>query len=244
MLPMPLRFSVVIALVLALAAAITAMLNVLKFEQVLHGFEESRYGFVARDIQGALEQNLNLGLPLDQIDNAQELIERQLELDPDLTGIVIFDPAGTILYQASRLSDGAQTLLEARASGVTDEHFVSSPIANDFRQVVGGVIVRYSGTTGAQHQERVLSAMAVATISAAIAGGVVLWLGASWLLAPLRRRLAETTALLQQAREGSRQAQGASPFESLAGQALRDLRQVEHDVDRLQTSPGDRGDPP
>jgi hypothetical protein len=246
MLPMPLHFSVVIALVLALAAATTAMLNVLKFEQIIEGFEESRYSFVARDIEGALERNLSLGLPLDQIDNAQELIERQLGLDSDLTSIVIFDPDGAILYRTSRLPEGsAQRLLgDAKTKGIADERFVSSPIANDFGQVVGGVIVRYSRTTGAQREERVLHTMAIAAISAAIAGGVILWLGAGWLLAPLRRRLAETRALLGQARGGRRQAQGASRFETLAGQALRDLRQVEHELDRLQARARNRGDPP
>jgi len=244
---MPLRFSVVIALVLALAAATTAMLNVLKFQQIIEGFEESRYSFVARDIEGALEQNLNLGLPLDQIDNAQELIERQLGLDPDLTSITIFDPDGAVLYQASRLPQGdAQALLGdgAKANGVRDERFVSSPIANDFGQVVGGVIVRYSGTSADRREERVLHTMAIATIGAAIAGGIILWLGASRLLAPLRRRLAETTALLQRARDGHQQATAESRFEALAGQALHDLRQVEQDLDRLQARAGDHGDPP
>jgi hypothetical protein len=247
MLPIPLRFSVVIARVLALAAATTAMLNVLKFEQIIEGFEQSRYSFVARDIEGALEQNLNLGLPLDQIENAQELIERQLGLDSDLTSIAIFDPDGAILYQISRLPEGsAQALLGdgAKASGIRDERFVSSPIANDFGQVVGGVIVRYSGSAVARREERVLHTMAIATLSAAIAGGIILWLGASRLLAPLGRRLAETTALLQQARHGHQQAPTDSRFEALAGQALHDLRQVEQDLDGLQTGASEHGDPP
>lgn len=240
---MPLHFSVVIALVLALAAATTAMLDVLKFQQIIEGFEESRYSFVARDIEGVLEQNLNLGLPLDQIDNAQELIERQLGLDSDLTSIAIFDPAGGILYQASRLPQGSvQALLADKASGIRDERFVSSPVANDFGQVVGGVMVRYSGTSAARREERILRAMAIATIGAAVAGGLILWLGASWLLAPLRHRLAETTVLLRQARGDRQQAQGASPFETLAGQALRELRQVEQDLDGLRAR--DSGDPP
>jgi len=247
MLPLPLHFSVIIALVLALAAATTAMLNVLKFQQIIEGFEESRYSFVARDIEGALEQNLGLGLPLDQIDNAQELIERQLGLDADLTSIAIFDPDGAILYQASRLPQGeVQALLgeRAKANGIRDERFVSSPIANDFGQVVGGVIVRYSGTSANRREQRVLQTMAIATVGAVIAGGIILWFGAGRLLAPLRRRLAETTALLQRAGDGHQPASAESRFEALAGQALHDLRQVEHDLDRLAARAGDRGDPP
>lgn len=237
MLPIPLRFSVVIALVLAFAAAITAMLNVMKFQQIIESFEDSRYGFVARDIEHALEQSINLGLPLDQIDNAGEFIKRQLNVDSDITNIAIFDLDGAILFQAGRLPDGSSQALfggDARVSGVADERFVSSAIVNSFGQAVGGVTVRYSGTAVTQREERVLRSMALAAIGAAIVGGVFLWLGASWLLAPLRRRLAETTDLLRQARGNDRSREDeASAFETLAGQALLDLRQVEQDIDRL-----------
>jgi len=237
MLPIPLHFSVIIALVLSLAAATTAMLNVLKFQQIMENFEESRYGFVARDIDHVLEQSVNLGLPLDQIDNAQEFIERQLQLDSDITTIAVFDLEDEVLYQTSRLPEGSSAVIlrgGTGATGISDERFIAGPIVNSFGQPVGGVMVRYSGTPEARREDQVLRAMALATFSAALVGGIILWLGASRLLAPLRRRLAETTQALRQARGGGKESPvDASPFETLAGKALHDRRQVERDIDAL-----------
>lgn len=249
MLPISLRLSLVIALVLLLAVIVTAMLNVLKFQQVMEEFEETRYSFVARDIANVLEQSMTLGLPLDQIDSAQQLIETQLDLDPGITSIVLFDVDGEVLFQTSRLPPGRATsvLFESEDEGVLiGESFSSTRIVNSFGQAVGGVVVRHSAVVRAQRNETILQVMSVAALGAAVVGIIVLWLGSSQLLRPLRRRLAEATAALKKAAEGDpAPSADRSGFESLASGVLHDLRQAEREVDAIvpPTEPQAKGTP-
>ncbi|MEM7442341.1 MAG: hypothetical protein AAF414_03305 [Pseudomonadota bacterium] len=235
MIPLSLRLSLVIALVLLLAVLATSTLNVLKFQQVMEEFEESRYSFVARDIANVLEQSLNLGLPLDQIDNAQQAIERQLVLDPGIASIVLFDVEGDVLFQASRLPEERtrSILVGDQWTGDLDgEFFTSTQIENNFGQVVGGILVRHSAIVRAQRNETIIRVLSVAALGAAAVGILIVWFGSSQLLKPLRRRLAKTTRILDKIGRANALAAGeGSRFETLANSVLSDLRQAEREVD-------------
>ncbi len=106
---------------LLLAVQITAALNFLKFNQVTETLEASRFDFVARDIVHAFEQNLTLGLPLEQIANGRAILDRQADLDPAISRIEVFDAEGAVLYATRRLDgDWARSLLGAAdAAGST-----------------------------------------------------------------------------------------------------------------------------
>jgi len=242
MLPISLRLSLVIAVVLLLAVIVTSMLNVLKFQQVMEEFEESRYNFVANDIANVLEQSLNLGLPLDQIDSAQQIIERQLQLDSGITSIAVFDTVGDVLYQTSRLPPGrADSVMTGnqRVGDLSGDSFSSTRIVNSFGQVVGGTIVRHSAVVRAQRNETILRVMSIAALGAAFVGIVVVWFGSSQLLRPLRHRLTQATTSLRKAGLEEATPSGATtndddlPFEALASGVLRDLRQAEREVDAI-----------
>ncbi|HRY24958.1 MAG: hypothetical protein H6852_12805 [Geminicoccaceae bacterium] len=86
MLPVAYRLSLAVSLVLLLSVLVTAALNFLKLNQVMQSLEDSRYRFVTRDLKVAFEQNLDQGLPLDQIDNARAILERQLARDSAIAG--------------------------------------------------------------------------------------------------------------------------------------------------------------
>jgi hypothetical protein len=242
MLPISLRLSLVIALVVLLAVIVTSMLNVLKFDQVMEDFEDSRYTFVAHDIAHVLEQSLNLGLPLNQIDSAQQTLERQLDLDPGIASIAVFDTQGDILFQVGRLPPGRAeaVLFDDQIDGdLGAESFSSTRIENSFGQIAGGVIVRHSAAIGAQRDQIVLRVMSIAALVAALVGITVVWFGSSQLLRPLRRRLTRATISLRAvgSDETTPSLESISDeeheFEALAGRVLQDLRRTERDVDAI-----------
>lgn len=237
MLPISLRMSLAIAIVLLVAVLITAALNVLKFQQIMEAHEQARYAFVTRDLVQVLEQSMNLGLPLDQIDNAEQILERQLQLDPSISGIAVFDPAGRVLYQASRLAPGwveAVLRQDAVLEGAERESYTSRPIFNAFGQPVGGVLVRHTLEARARRNEAILNGMSLAVLSAAVVGVVVVGVGSSRLLKPFRTRLLTSAALLRRARsETPGQGEAEGEFETLAHALLRDLRRAEREVDQL-----------
>jgi len=245
MLPISLRMSLAIAVVLLVAVLMTAALNVLKFQQIIQAQEENRYAFVTRDVANVVEQSLNLGLPLDQIDNAEETLERQLALDPSISGIAVFDPAGRILYQASHLAPGwvAAALNEDRTTrGTQRERYTSRPILNAFGQPVGGVVVRHTDDARVQRNRTILKVMSLAVLGAAAIGVAIVWVGSSRLLAPFRTRLLATATHLQQAARGDLPAAGTErDFESLTQATLHDLRQTEQEIDTLLAHGADSG---
>lgn len=235
MLPVSYRLSLAISLVLLLSVAVTAGLNFLKFNQVMESLEDSRYGFVTRDITNAFEQTLNLGLPLEQIDNATAILERQASLDPAITRIEVFDTEGTVLYStAGRARDWTKGQVERRGGSgpAPTEKFTSRPIVNDFGQPVGGVVVYRSTMQAEARDAAIRETLMLAVTGATLAGVCIVLLGATRLLRDVRRRLLESAAALRAAMQGVLPAQGReTALASAAAEALGEIDAVEAEVD-------------
>jgi hypothetical protein len=235
MLPVSYRLSLAISLVLLLSMTVTAGLNFLKFNQVMDGLEDSRYGFVTRDITSAFEQTLNLGLPLDQIDNADAILERQAGLDPAITRIEVFAADGAVLYTTV---GGARDLTRSQLEGRDDsgpaptEKFTSRPIVNDFGQAVGGVVVYRSTLQAAARDEALRETLMLAVTAATLAGICIVLLGATRLLRDVRRRLLDAAEALRAAMRGALPAKGqGTALAAAAAEALAEIDAVEAELD-------------
>ncbi len=235
MLPVSFRLSLAVSLVLLLSVAVTAGLNFLKFNQVMESLEDSRYGFVTRDITTAFEQTLNLGLPLEQIDNATAILERQARLDPAITRIEVFDADGMVLYTtAGRARDWTRGQLEIPGGSgpAPTEKFTSRPIVNDFGQAVGGVVVYRSTRQAEARDEAIRETLMLAVTGATLAGVCIVILGATRLLRDVRRRLIEAADALHAALRGVLPTTGrATALAAAAAEALGEIDAVEAEVD-------------
>ena len=242
MLPVSYRLSLAISLVLLLSVAVTAALNLLKFNQVMETLEDSRYGFVTRDITNAFEQTLNLGLPLDQIDNATAILERQAALDPAITRIEVFDADGSVLYAtAGPARDWTRSQVEAPAgSGAApSEKYSSRPIVNDFGQTVGGVIVYRSTRLAESRDQAIRETLMLAVTGATLAGVCIVLLGATRLLRDVRQRLLDAAVTLRAALRGALPAGGqTTALAAAAAEALGEIDRVEAELDRHLESAG------
>lgn len=230
MLPVALRLSLAVSLVLLLSVVVTAALNFLKFNQVTETLEASRYDFLTRDIKHAFEQNLTLGLPLEQIANARAILERQAALDPSITRIEVFAADGRVLHGTGRL-DAAWTaaLLKGDAGDgsvggrAPTETFNSRALVNDFGQTVGGVVVYRSTAPALARKRAILQTLMVAVIGATIAGVCITVLGATRLSRDVRERLRATATALRATLQTSRPESGQSSRPA-SGQSSRPAR--------------------
>jgi len=236
-LPVSYRLSLAVSLVLLLSVAVTAALNFLKFNQVMEGLEDSRYGFVTRDIGATFEQNLNLGLPLDQIDNARAILERQAELDPAITRIEVFDAEGSVLYTTAgraRVRDRAGPI-SIDSGPAPSERFTSRPIVNDFGQTVGGVAVFWSTDPAEARDAEIRETLMLGVTSATLAGVCIVLLGATRLLRDIRRRLLQTAESLHATLRGVLPRRGReSALAAAAAEALAEIDAVEAEIDRCR----------
>lgn len=235
MLPVSFRLSLAISFVLLLSVAVTAALNFLKFNQVMESLENSRYGFVTRDITTAFEQTLNLGLPLDQIDNATAILERQARLDPAITRIEVFDANGAVLYStAGRARDWTRDQLETPGGSgpAPTEQFTSRPIVNDFGQTVGGAVVYRSTRQAEARDAAIRETLMLAVTGATLAGVCIVILGATRLLRDVRRRLIEAADALRAALQGAPPAAGReTALAAAAAEALGEIDEVDAELD-------------
>jgi sensor histidine kinase regulating citrate/malate metabolism len=142
--------AVIIAVVLA-ASALTVSLDYLKFRRVLRNQEDLVYLFVAHDLAGAIEDSMNLGLPLAALQTTEQMIERRRMAERGTLGITVYDSKGMVLFDTDRYRVGSQ-LPGSWAGGPgaaewrSDQpgaYLVGVPIINNFDQFAGGVIVRY-----------------------------------------------------------------------------------------------------
>lgn len=239
--PLPLRLSLLIALVVVAAVGITAALNFAKFTEVTDALDESRYAFLAADLKSTLESSLDLGLPLNQIENAQEVVDRQRERYPEILAVEVFDSAGTVLYASGRARPdllsalGREDIVSASLDG---DRVAATRLVNPFGEAVGGVAIRVSAADAQARERAMLASLGTAVVTAAALGVAAAAAVAVLLLGGVRRRLElEERIIAALVADGSSagasgQAQAASPFHRAAVDALSELRDVERLVER------------
>lgn len=232
--PLPLRLAVLIALVVLAAVLITARLNYAKFVQVTESLDNSRYAFLAQDLKATLEASLDLGLSLEQIENAQEVVERQRARYPEILAISVFDDRGRVLYNSGRARPDLLERLgrEPSVSGVIDgDRIAATSLVNPFGAAVGGVEIRVSARSAEQRNETMLASLGSAVLSAAAIGTAAVALIAVVLLHGVRRRLQLQARIIASigGAQGRAPAPAAGRFHDEATRALAEL----HDVERL-----------
>ena len=191
--PFAARLAAVMVAVLLAASALTVSMDYLRFRRVLRTQADLVYQFVANDLAGAIEDSLNLGLPLAALQATEQLIGRRRAAEAGTLGIGVFDPAGAVLFDTDRFrvgnllppewdrprgAPGSQT--EWRAD-LGDAYLVGAGITNAFGQPAGGVVVRYDPAGIETRMNAILLAM-LRTALLALAGAGALAAAAAVLL--------------------------------------------------------------
>ena len=151
-----LRIALAVAAILAAGVAMTTVLSVHKFERTLADFLASRFTFVVNDARQRIETQMDLGLPLTDLQGMSPMLRQYLQDDEQILSIEIFDEAGTVLFStdpsfvgdlvakewmiAWRSVQGRNVWSELeRDAGV-----VGMPLRNSLDQNVGSLALRYT----------------------------------------------------------------------------------------------------
>jgi len=204
------RIALTIIVVFVHAMALTALLNLHKFDQLLTQVLRDRLAFTVEDLRSNLETRLNLGLPLETMRHVQGTLEQRRLDDPNILSIEVFDPEGQVLFGTDRSFIGdliSPRWLEtyrvlAATTGATsadgrrtfvvhdqDALVVGTSITSNLGDTAGGIAIRYARaaidrTVASTRREMVIQA---AAITAAV--GFVIVLGVFAVMADIRRRL-------------------------------------------------------
>jgi len=206
------RIAATILVILILAGALRTVLNVSKFDDAFTGLLQSRLSVIVLDVQQTVESSLSLGLPLNALVNAQEMLDRERLQDDGILSILIHDRQGRRLFDSETArvgqeipqgwpvvqsvapsSEGEQTWVLREADAFT----VGAPLRNNLGEVVGGIALRYDRSRYDAAFETIFDKLAAYTLAMLAAGAVVTYLGVMVLFRPMRRRLRQLETALR-----------------------------------------------
>lgn len=251
---LPRKVSAALLAILLCTAAATAIFGYSKFEGVLSSLVRSRYSVVVFSIKKDIEDRLALGLPLRQLRQVQDAIEREKIDQPQIQGIEVFDAAGEIIFDTDRGAVGAAVSLDwvqaAQAAGhqtfarsEEDSLIVGLPLVDVLGRVVGAVVLRYPAASVAEEVRPLLAGQARSGLILLAGFAALAVLGTYAVLAPFGRRLAAMERQLRttMAEGGPPPAPaGNDPFEARFAafaastrEALEHMQDATQDVGRL-----------
>ncbi len=152
------RIAITLAIVLVMGVTMTGILSIHKFERTLVNLLTSRFLFVANDIRQQIETQMDLGLPLVDLQGVREVLDEYLGLDQQILSIEIFDETGNVLFSTDTsfvgdlVSENWLLLWRANRSKEmwstleVDAGVVGVPLLNNLSQNVGSLALRYSRT--------------------------------------------------------------------------------------------------
>ncbi len=152
------RMTIAVAMLVVLFVSLTTttVLGYLIYERTLSGLVTSWFEFIAKEFKSKLEAGIDLGLPLDQLENIDEFLHQEMMKDASLVAISIVNTSGSILFdthaeRVGKLTRNAwvQSLLRGNLAPdqvYFDESAIGLPLFTSFGKVVGVLVVSYSGS--------------------------------------------------------------------------------------------------
>jgi hypothetical protein len=143
--------------VLLVALVTTTVLGYFIYERTLSGLLTSRFAFIAQEIKGKVEAGIDLGLPLGQLENVDDLLRLEMGNDASLVAISIVNTGGSVLFdtRGERLhapapAPSAWALDLARKPLIPEKVYqhgaeIALPLFTSFGKMVGVLVVSYSG---------------------------------------------------------------------------------------------------
>lgn len=183
------------AMVVVFALGLTTLLNALRFQETFEDLVVRRLDVVVQDIASDLLVGVDLGLPLEAMDNLHAIVARQSGKSDGVAAIGIHDCAGRPL--AGARTDGAaggelpwMEFLQARNWHRFDERFIAvgTMLKNGYGQCAGGIAVEYEADAFRRTRDAVIGHLTrTALLAAALLLPAVVLLG--WLFQRRHRLL-------------------------------------------------------
>ena len=151
---------------------------------------EANIDFALTQLRQSLESSVSLGLPLADVQIAQDLVERARASNPDILAVEIISATGLSLFNTDRGSLG-EAITEQWADAISRARgrrwqvqevgaiVFGDAIRNDFGERVGGIAITVSGEARVAHANALVDALipwfvTVAAAAALLVGGATL----------------------------------------------------------------------
>lgn len=249
--------TVAILVVLLVALTSTMLLGYLIYERTLSGLVTSRFEFIAKELKVKVEAGIDLGLPLGQLENIDELLLQHMASDESVAGISIVHVAGTILFDTDRERIGEpyhsewinQITHDSLELGKVHvgEFEIGLPLSTSYGKTVGVLLVRYSAEFYDNKRMTVAKHLLFSMFGVFVVAGALGIAGVLLIIRPLRRAVVQLAAGLGGLREHVASVapdSGARLGDAVDGEIIQALLSLNLNDDKAAPpSAGDRSSP-
>jgi hypothetical protein len=205
-----LKITTPIVLISGLAIALTAFLNLGKFQRTFTELEQSRLQFVVNDLRTNLETGLALGLPIKSLANAQAVIEFEAKKDPAILSISVYDETGTVVFHTGQtlVTATVPTTWKPAANGKGERHWqlnepgalvVGTALSGIIGAQSGGLALRYSRQSYDNVVRSVSNALTFASILGVCTTALIAIFGINLLVGRTKNKLSRIENALDRA---------------------------------------------
>lgn len=147
------RLALMVAAATVAVVALVAVVGVGVVERAHRDLIDSRLEFVLTTLDGTIEASLDLGLPLGELREIEDLLERTLSAEPGIEAIEVFDATGVSRFGTDR-GAANEPIPHAWVTAIRDNRSdptwrvvdrggltIGAPILTDFGAVAGDVAI-------------------------------------------------------------------------------------------------------
>lgn len=240
------RFILVALAVSFFAVGMAAFLNYFKYKSTISNIVKSRVLVVGRNIENSVQASLALGMQFTELQQLQQLMQREKSSDRLVRGIDVFDTSGQVIYSTDRarlgqkvptpwIGSAERSKSTEWSSDESDEYVAGISLKNAFDLTVGYLALRYSR----DEVERAASTAGREILLAALGSFIGIAIVAPLALIVVIRRFERDLRTLEAAAthledRAAQPATGASAFDDAIGHLRASLRDANRALDDLR----------
>lgn len=240
------RFILVALAVSFFAVGMAAFLNYFKYKSTISNIVKSRVLVVGRNIENSVQASLALGMQFTELQQLQQLMQREKSSDRLVRGIDVFDTSGQVIYSTDRarlgqkvptpwIGSAERSKSTEWSSDESDEYVAGISLKNAFDLTVGYLALRYSR----DEVERAASTAGREILLAALGSFIGIAIVAPLALIVVIRRFERDLRTLEAAAthledRAVQPATGASAFDGAIGHLRASLRDANRALDDLR----------
>jgi len=178
------KIALTIIFVVSFSVSLTALLTYFNFTKSYSEITQARYLVLAGNLKKSIEFSMNVGVNLDELNNAQTLVNEVAAKNTDILLLRIVNTNNKIIFSNQTnnklpLQDFSQAILIEGTLNqrleTASETFISMPISNNFGEKAGELRIGYSREqTIAYHQKTAWYLFQYALLSISIIAALVL----------------------------------------------------------------------
>lgn len=184
------KISIFIIICLFFSLSINALLNYFNFEKSYHDARRTKFAIIAEDAVKIIEYGLDMGIAPEEMKNIQEVLDNEIQRNPDIVFISVLDKDQEPLFVSSKNDSSIDSFqikakLNDSQEDKEDYRIIHLSIKNAFKAEVGVLLLKYSEELGKNPVAQMAVYLSKLFIITLIVSSAIILLGVSIIFSDL-----------------------------------------------------------